>query len=114
MMENFSTIGGYEQGGMYVNRAPQGFLARQKTHRSTCTCTQTRITSCHCRFYENRTESTVGREKKGESDRNISMKQSVHDQQGRAHRPCMGTELKDVPLSQDVGLMTAFGFLIAF
>lgn len=30
MMENLSTIGGYEQGGMYVNRAPQGFLARQK------------------------------------------------------------------------------------
>lgn len=30
------------------------------------------------------------------------MKQSVHDHQGRAHRPCMGTELKDVPLSQDV------------
>lgn len=42
------------------------------------------------------------------------MKLSVHYQQRPAHRPCMGTELKDVLLSQDVWIDYCIWFLIAF
>lgn len=109
----FSKRGGNEHGAMYVNTAPPGLLARKNTQKHVRTYTNT-MTSCPCRFYETNTESTVSKKIKGAPDRNISsVKQRVHDQQGRAHRPCMGTELKDVLLSQDVWIDYCIWFFIA-